>query len=82
MRLCDRHLGYVAIGFSIDGSEESPVIEDYVVEHFRKIEELASKSMVVAGLFSPIDRSSTKRIVFGRLVFLGLLNVRCSRVRL
>jgi DUF917 family protein/N-methylhydantoinase A/oxoprolinase/acetone carboxylase beta subunit len=54
-KLCDGYLGFVDGGLAIDGSEESPVNKDQVVEHCRKMKELGIESIVVAGVFSPID---------------------------
>jgi N-methylhydantoinase A/oxoprolinase/acetone carboxylase beta subunit len=56
-KLCDGYLGYVDGGLAIDGSEESPVNENQVLEHCRKMKGLEIKSVVVAGVFSPIDET-------------------------
>jgi DUF917 family protein/N-methylhydantoinase A/oxoprolinase/acetone carboxylase beta subunit len=56
-KLCDGYIGYVDGGLAIDGSEESPVREGQVVEHCRKLKELDIKSIVIAGVFSPIDET-------------------------
>jgi DUF917 family protein/N-methylhydantoinase A/oxoprolinase/acetone carboxylase beta subunit len=54
-KLCDGYLGYIDGGLAIDGSEESPVNEGQVVEHCRNLRDVNVKSIVVAGVFSPID---------------------------
>jgi N-methylhydantoinase A/oxoprolinase/acetone carboxylase beta subunit len=56
-KLCDGYLGYFDGGLTIDGSEESPVNENQVLEHCRKMKGLEIKSVVVAGVFSPIDET-------------------------
>jgi N-methylhydantoinase A/oxoprolinase/acetone carboxylase beta subunit len=42
-------------GLHIDGSEEAPIVEEEVVEKCQEIKRLGIKSVVVSGVFSPID---------------------------
>ncbi|KKY15526.1 putative hydantoinase [Phaeomoniella chlamydospora] len=53
--ICEGYLGYVDGGLAIDGSQESPLNEKQVLEHCAEIRRLGIKSVVVAGVFSPID---------------------------
>ncbi|KIV95268.1 hypothetical protein PV10_02941 [Exophiala mesophila] len=48
---------YVDGGLHIDGSEEAPVIESQVIEACRTIKEKDLTSVVVCGVFSPLDSS-------------------------
>lgn len=50
------YIGYVDGGLHIDGSEEAPVVEAQVVEQCRAIREQGLRTVVVAGVYSPIDR--------------------------
>jgi N-methylhydantoinase A/oxoprolinase/acetone carboxylase beta subunit len=56
-KLCDGYLGYVDGGLAINGSQEGPVNENQVLEHYRRMKGLEIKSVVVAGVFSPIDEA-------------------------
>lgn len=47
---------YVDGGLHIDGSEESPINEEQVVKECRKIKEKGINSIVISGVFSPIDQ--------------------------
>ncbi|KAK4503829.1 hypothetical protein PRZ48_004744 [Zasmidium cellare] len=49
------YVGYVDGGLHIDGSEESPVNEEQVVERCADIKKLGLSAIVVVGAFSPID---------------------------
>ncbi|KAL2206820.1 hypothetical protein CC79DRAFT_1386028 [Sarocladium strictum] len=49
------YVGYVDGGLNIDGSEEAPVVPEQVAEQCEKIQSLGIKSIVVAGVYSPID---------------------------
>lgn len=42
-------------GLHIDGSEEAPIVEEEVIEKCQEIKRLGIKSVVVSGVFSPID---------------------------
>lgn len=50
------YVGYVDGGLTIDGSEEAPLVEQQVVDVCKEIRELGLKAVVVAGVYSPIDR--------------------------
>lgn len=50
------YVGYVDGGLHIDGSEEAPVVEEQVVEVCREIRESGLRTVVIAGVYSPIDR--------------------------
>ncbi|KAF2673989.1 hypothetical protein BT63DRAFT_410929 [Microthyrium microscopicum] len=55
-RLIRGYVGYVDGGIHIDGREEASVIEEQVVQEATKIKELGLNTIVVAGVFSPIDQ--------------------------
>ncbi len=80
-RICDGYLGYVDGGLAIDGSEESHVNEEQVVEHCKKLKELGITSIVVAGVFSPIDEVFQQEEHVQRVVLRELpgADVVCSR---
>ncbi|KZT20834.1 hypothetical protein NEOLEDRAFT_815352 [Neolentinus lepideus HHB14362 ss-1] len=47
--------GYVDGGLHIDGAQESPIIESQVIRECEKIKEKGIMSVVIAGVYSPID---------------------------
>ena len=49
------YVGYVDGGLHIDGSQESPIVESQVVARCAEIKALGLTSVVIAGVFSPID---------------------------
>ncbi|KAG9696079.1 beta subunit of N-methylhydantoinase A/acetone carboxylase, partial [Aureobasidium melanogenum] len=49
------YVGYVDGGLHIDGSQESPIVESQIVERCAEIKALGLSSVVIAGVFSPID---------------------------
>jgi N-methylhydantoinase A/oxoprolinase/acetone carboxylase beta subunit len=49
------YVGYVDGGLHIDGSQESPIVESQVVARCAEIRALGLSSVVIAGVFSPID---------------------------
>lgn len=49
------YVGYIDGGLHIDGSQEAPIKESQVVEQCQKIKALGIKTVVVAGVYSPID---------------------------
>ena len=50
------YVGYADGGLHIDGSEEAPVIEEQVVNECREIRRRGLSTVVIAGVYSPIDR--------------------------
>ncbi|RDL30690.1 uncharacterized protein BP5553_10035 [Venustampulla echinocandica] len=52
------YVGYVDGGLQIDGSEEAPVVEEQVMRECQEIKKLGLTSIVVAGVYSPIDKES------------------------
>lgn len=48
--------GYVDGGLHIDGSEESPIVEEQVVRECQRIKETGLKVVVISGVFAPIDK--------------------------
>ena len=50
------HTGYLDGGLHIDGSEEAPIVESQVIEECKKIKALALQTIVISGVFSPIDK--------------------------
>jgi N-methylhydantoinase A/oxoprolinase/acetone carboxylase beta subunit len=51
------YVGYVDGGLHIDGSQESPIVESQVVARCAEIQALGLSSVVIAGVFSPIDET-------------------------
>lgn len=51
------YVGYVDGGLHIDGSEEAPIVDSQVVEQCHEIRRLGLTAVVVAGVYSPIDRT-------------------------
>ncbi|KAH0175233.1 beta subunit of N-methylhydantoinase A/acetone carboxylase, partial [Aureobasidium melanogenum] len=49
------YVGYVDGGLHIDGSQESPIVESQVIDRCAEIKALGLSSVVIAGVFSPID---------------------------
>ncbi|EPQ50447.1 hypothetical protein GLOTRDRAFT_82362 [Gloeophyllum trabeum ATCC 11539] len=47
--------GYVDGGLHIDGSQESPIVEAQVIRECEKIKEKGIRSVVIAGVYAPID---------------------------
>lgn len=56
-QVCDGYLGYIDGGLAIDGSEEAPVNLSQARDHCKKIKALGISSVVIAGIFSPIDQT-------------------------
>lgn len=54
-RICNGYVGYVDGGLAIDGSEEAALNEKQVEFHCDEIRRMGIKSVVVVGVFSPID---------------------------
>ena len=54
-QITEGYYSWVSGGLHIDGSESSPLKEEEVVKECQKIKELGIKSVVVVGVFSPID---------------------------
>jgi DUF917 family protein/N-methylhydantoinase A/oxoprolinase/acetone carboxylase beta subunit len=50
------YIGYVDGGLHIDGSEEAPIVEEQVVAQCREIRERGLSTVVIAGVYSPIDQ--------------------------
>ncbi|KAL3479413.1 hypothetical protein BJX99DRAFT_268353 [Aspergillus californicus] len=50
------YVGYVDGGLHIDGSQEAPVVEEQVVRECREIKSRGLKTVMIAGVYSPIDR--------------------------
>lgn len=50
------YVGYVDGGLQIDGSEEAPIVEEQVVRECQEIRKQGLTAVVVAGVYSPIDR--------------------------
>ncbi|PNS14372.1 Hydantoin utilization protein A [Sphaceloma murrayae] len=53
--VCDGYVGHIDGGLAIDGSEEAPIREAQVIEQCKEIKRLGLSSVVVAGVYSPID---------------------------
>lgn len=49
------YCGYVDGGLHIDGSEEASIVEEQVIDQCKVIQELGLNSIVIAGVYSPID---------------------------
>ena len=54
-KIINGYVGYVDGGLHIDGSQESPIVESQVVARCAEIKALGLTSVVIAGVFSPID---------------------------
>jgi hypothetical protein len=54
-KIINGYVGYVDGGLHIDGSQESPIVESQVVARCAEIRALGLSSVVIAGVFSPID---------------------------
>ncbi|CZT11410.1 hypothetical protein WAI453_004522 [Rhynchosporium graminicola] len=50
------YTGYVDGGLSIDGAQEAPIVESQVISECQKIKALGLTSVVICGVFSPIDK--------------------------
>ncbi|KAB8264286.1 hypothetical protein BDV32DRAFT_117604 [Aspergillus pseudonomiae] len=53
--LINGYVGYIDGGLHIDGSQEAPVVESQVVRECENIKALGLTTVVVAGVYSPID---------------------------
>ncbi|KAG9958941.1 beta subunit of N-methylhydantoinase A/acetone carboxylase, partial [Aureobasidium melanogenum] len=73
-------VGYVDGGLHIDGSEESPIVESQVIERCAEIKALDLSSVVIAGVFSPIDEIFQQEEQVRRIVLRELpgVEVVCS----
>jgi N-methylhydantoinase A/oxoprolinase/acetone carboxylase beta subunit len=54
-KIINGYVGYVDGGLHIDGSQESPIVESQVVARCAEIQALGLSTVVIAGVFSPID---------------------------
>ncbi|KAI4727219.1 DUF917-domain-containing protein [Aureobasidium sp. EXF-10728] len=54
-KIINGYVGYADGGLHIDGSQESPIVEAQVVARCAEIRSLGLSSVVIAGVFSPID---------------------------
>lgn len=79
-KIINGYVGYVDGGLHIDGSEESPVDESQVVERCAEIRGLGLSSVVIAGVFSPIDEIFQQERQVQRIVSRELpgVDVICS----
>ncbi|KAL3492469.1 hypothetical protein BJX62DRAFT_250658 [Aspergillus germanicus] len=50
------YVGYVDGGLHIDGSEEAPIVEEQVVAQCHEIRKHGLSTVVIAGVYSPIDQ--------------------------
>ncbi|KAL2786144.1 hypothetical protein BJX66DRAFT_347021 [Aspergillus keveii] len=50
------YVGYVNGGLHIDGSEEAPIVEEQVVAQCHEIRKHGLSTVVIAGVYSPIDQ--------------------------
>ncbi|KAL3462464.1 hypothetical protein BJX64DRAFT_288366 [Aspergillus heterothallicus] len=50
------YVGYADGGLHIDGSEEAPIVEEQIVRECREIKSRGLNTIVIAGVYSPIDR--------------------------
>lgn len=51
------YVGYVDGGLNIDGSEEAPIVEEQVVREAARFRDHGIRTIVVAGVYSPIDET-------------------------
>ncbi|KAI5211139.1 hypothetical protein AUEXF2481DRAFT_46721 [Aureobasidium subglaciale EXF-2481] len=74
------YVGYVDGGLHIDGSEESPIVESQVIARCAEIKALGLSSVVIAGVFSPIDEIFQQEEQVRKIVFRELpgVEVVCS----
>ncbi|GAB7355111.1 hypothetical protein MBLNU459_g5688t1 [Dothideomycetes sp. NU459] len=49
------YVGYIDGGLHIDGSQEAPVVAEQVIRECNEIKKLGLSSIVIAGVYSPID---------------------------
>lgn len=49
------YVGYIDGGLTIDGSEEAPVNVDQVIEQCSNIRKIGIRTIVITGIYSPID---------------------------
>ena len=49
------YYGFIDGGLHIDGSQEAPIVEDQIIRECEAIKERGIESIVVCGVFSPID---------------------------
>jgi N-methylhydantoinase A/oxoprolinase/acetone carboxylase beta subunit len=79
-RIINGYVGYVDGGLHIDGSEESPINESQVVARCAEIRALGLSSVVIAGVFSPIDEIFQQERQVQRIVSRELpgVDVICS----
>ena len=54
-KLLNGYHSYIDGGLHIDGAQEAPVREDQVLEECDKIAAMGIKSVVISGIFSPVD---------------------------
>jgi N-methylhydantoinase A/oxoprolinase/acetone carboxylase beta subunit len=55
-KIINGYYGYVDGGLHIDGLQEAPIVEEQVVEQCKTIGSLGLMSIVISGVFSPIDK--------------------------
>jgi N-methylhydantoinase A/oxoprolinase/acetone carboxylase beta subunit len=79
-KIINGYVGYIDGGLHIDGSEESPVNESQVVARCAEIRALGLSSVVIAGVFSPIDEIFQQERQVQRIVSRELpgVDVICS----
>lgn len=54
-KIMNGYYGYVDGGLHIDGSQESPIVEEQIVKECAAIRERGIDAIVICGIFSPID---------------------------
>ena len=74
------YYGWADGGLHIDGSEESPIVESQIVQHCRQIKAKGITSIVISGVFSPIDTCFFQEEQVRKIVLRELpsANVVCS----
>lgn len=79
-KIINGYVGYVDGGLHIDGSQESPIDESQVVARCAEIRALGLSSVVIAGVFSPIDEIFQQEKQVQRIVSKELpgVDVICS----
>jgi N-methylhydantoinase A/oxoprolinase/acetone carboxylase beta subunit len=79
-KIINGYVGYVDGGLHIDGSQESPIVESQVVARCSEIQAQDLSSVVIAGVFSPIDEIFQQEEQVRKIVSRELPNVEviCS----
>ncbi|KAE8356992.1 hypothetical protein BDV28DRAFT_832 [Aspergillus coremiiformis] len=75
------YIGYLDGGLHIDGSQEAPVVEAQVVRECEKIKALGLTTVVVAGVYSPIDEKFRQEETVREIVLRQIpgVDVVCSK---